>query len=158
MPYRLLAAFVLVTAALTLTACPARRPAPQTPAPSAPAPTPVPAPRTQPGHDTSINVTAREFLFAPETLTVPVGQAVTVRLQNARATVHDFTVDNIPVTGVESHGDRHEMDKMAAVHTSANGGREGKVTFTPTQPGRFVFYCTVPGHREAGMQGTLVVN
>jgi len=24
-------------------------------------------------------------------------------------------------------------------------------------PGKYVFYCTVPGHRQAGMQGTLTV-
>jgi plastocyanin len=29
--------------------------------------------------------------------------------------------------------------------------------FTPTAAGTYEFYCSVPGHHEAGMQGTLVV-
>ncbi len=31
------------------------------------------------------------------------------------------------------------------------------VTLTNLAPGKYVFYCTVPGHREAGMQGDLTV-
>jgi plastocyanin len=31
------------------------------------------------------------------------------------------------------------------------------VTLSNLQPGKYVFYCTVPGHREAGMQGDLTV-
>ena len=31
------------------------------------------------------------------------------------------------------------------------------VTLNNLQPGKYVFYCTVPGHREAGMQGDLTV-
>jgi plastocyanin len=31
------------------------------------------------------------------------------------------------------------------------------VDLTNLAPGKYVFYCTVPGHREAGMQGNLTV-
>ena len=31
------------------------------------------------------------------------------------------------------------------------------VTLSNLAPGKYVFYCTVPGHREAGMQGDLTV-
>lgn len=31
------------------------------------------------------------------------------------------------------------------------------VTLNNLQPGKYEFYCTVPGHREAGMQGNLTV-
>jgi plastocyanin len=36
---------------------------------------------------------------------------------------------------------------------------DGKQTvdLTNLAPGKYVFYCTVPGHREAGMQGNLTV-
>jgi plastocyanin len=31
------------------------------------------------------------------------------------------------------------------------------VNLTNVTPGEYVFYCTVPGHREAGMQGNLTI-
>jgi plastocyanin len=37
-----------------------------------------------------------------------------------------------------------------------SGGKQ-TVTLTNLAPGKYVFYCTVPGHREAGMQGDLTV-
>ena len=31
------------------------------------------------------------------------------------------------------------------------------MTLANLAPGKYVFYCTVPGHRQAGMQGDLTV-
>ena len=36
-------------------------------------------------------------------------------------------------------------------------GKPALALFTPTTPGTYTFYCHIPGHREAGMVGTLIV-
>jgi plastocyanin len=58
------------------------------------------------------------------------------------------------------------LQHSIAVATS-NGNVVGQVTpfaagkktleLNDLKPGKYVFYCTVPGHREAGMQGDLTV-
>ncbi|TMW73916.1 plastocyanin/azurin family copper-binding protein [Alteribacter natronophilus] len=32
------------------------------------------------------------------------------------------------------------------------------IIFTPLKTGTYEFFCTIPGHKEAGMRGTLIVN
>ena len=44
---------------------------------------------------------------------------------------------------------------LGQVQPFANGKQS--VTLDDLAPGKYVFYCTVPGHREAGMQGDLTV-
>jgi plastocyanin len=44
---------------------------------------------------------------------------------------------------------------LGQVQPFANGKQS--VQLTDLAPGKYVFYCTVPGHREAGMQGDLTV-
>ena len=38
-----------------------------------------------------------------------------------------------------------------------SAGEQALVLFIPTEPGTYTFYCGVPGHCEAGMEGTLIV-
>ena len=53
--------------------------------------------------------------------------------------LHDFTIDDIDV------------------HVAADGGETAEGGLRADEPGEYTFYCTVAGHREAGMEGTLVV-
>ena len=94
-----------------------------------------PASTTAPG---CIGAATRSFEFAPKEITVKTGEPVTISLK-AEDILHDFTIDN------------------PKVHVAASPGDPGKGGLTVDQPGRYTFYCSVAGHRTAGMEGTLVV-
>jgi plastocyanin len=67
--------------------------------------------------------------------------AVTIKSQNKSSIDHDISIEG---NGVDENGP-----------VVKNGGTsEVKVTL---KPGEYTFYCSVPGHREGGMEGKLTV-
>jgi uncharacterized cupredoxin-like copper-binding protein len=54
--------------------------------------------------------------------------------------------------------DMGEGSEEPELHVAAGPGQSATLDFTPSKPGTYEFWCTVPGHKEAGMRGTLVVN
>ncbi|MEP7356596.1 MAG: cupredoxin domain-containing protein [Anaerolineales bacterium] len=90
----------------------------------------------------SLNVAGSDaFKYDPATLTAKVGQEVTVNLENKGALDHSFVIDELSV-------------KLETV----KAGTTGHVTFTPSQAGTYTYYCDVPGHKAAGMTGTLTIS
>jgi uncharacterized cupredoxin-like copper-binding protein len=112
----------------------------------------------------TLAVVAKEFVFAPAALTVRAGQPVTIALQNNGTLQHDWSVREIEISGeAKSSGDPHaghvmgDMSNMPKLHVAAGIGGKSTLTFTPNKPGTYEFYCTVAGHKDAGMVGTLLV-
>ncbi len=107
-----------------------------------------------------IVVEANEFKFQPATIEVAAGRSVKMTLRNKGALEHDWSVQKIPMLGKKESAGGHDMsgvtDKLE-LHMSAMGGQMGQVEFTPTEKGTYQFFCTVAGHQEAGMVGTMVV-
>lgn len=78
--------------------------------------------------------------FDQTELRVSPGELVALRLTNTHGVSHSFDIDTL------------------GVHVAMPGGKDALALFTaPDAPGTYEFYCGVPGHREAGMVGTLVV-
>ena len=109
-------------------------------------------------------VTAKEFGFAPAQLTVTSGQPVELTLQNTGAVEHDWSVVEIDLAGnptaTEATGGGHmtgDMHDAPKLHVAAGPAAQGKLTFTPSKAGTYEVFCTVAGHKEAGMVGTLMV-
>ena len=85
-----------------------------------------------------VNVTGTEYTFAPSTLKVSAGRT-TFRFTNRGATEHDFRIDALHI------------------HLVAQPGETAEATVT-LKPGTYESYCSVPGHRQSGMHGTVTVS
>lgn len=90
----------------------------------------------------SVAVVAREFLYEPKDLVAKAGE-VTFTVRNTGAVEHDFVVENA-------------AKKLVAEARPFPPGKTVQVKARLT-PGAYAVYCSIPGHREAGMQATLRV-
>lgn len=88
----------------------------------------------------TITVSVKEFAFDPKELTLQAGKATTIALKNEGAVEHDFTIDN-------------PAFKLKALATKTETGQ-----LTIPTAGSYTFYCSVPGHRQAGMEGKATVS
>lgn len=107
-----------------------------------------------------VTITASDIAYSTTTLEATVGQPIKVTFKNDGALTHDFTIVKIEASEVveETGGHGHVMEEADYdLHVSAEPGTSGSLTFTPATAGTYEFYCTVAGHKEAGMNGTLTV-
>lgn len=79
---------------------------------------------------------------ANPTLTARPGQVVQITLVNGDNVTHDILVEGME--GAKSN----VVDRMGATEV---------IVFRATEDGTFTYWCTIPGHRQAGMEGVLVV-
>ena len=87
----------------------------------------------------AVTVAATDALaFEPETLDVPAG-TVEVRLTAEAGVGHSFVIDGV-------------QDDAPIASADAGETATGTVELNP---GSYTFYCAVPGHRAAGMDGTV---
>ena len=117
--------------------------------------------------ETELSVTGTdELTFEPDEFTVPTGEEITLELTSG-GVEHDLVIEDaaeVGHVGDEGHGD-HDADDgedhaegendLHVAHADANETVTG--TFQIDEPGTYEVYCSVPGHREAGMVATLEV-
>ena len=96
------------------------------------------------GTGSTVSFTANpdgELAFEEDSAETTAG-AVTIELTNDSSVPHDVQIEG-------PDGDLGGTDE------TTGGSVTGEVEL---EPGEYTFYCSVPGHREAGMEGTLTVD
>jgi plastocyanin len=91
-----------------------------------------------PGTATSIELGMVDVAFEETELRIPANTDVTITAVNKGSLPHTFTITDVVDTG------------------EVAGGDSGEVTLN-MPPGEYEYFCAIPGHREQGMVGTLIV-
>jgi len=107
-----------------------------------------------------------DFAYSPSTLSVKAGQEVAITFVNEGSVQHTF---NIAMKGaelghvLEEDDAEHREEEMHEIlifemHEVA-AGISGSGTFTaPLEAGDYTFFCSIPGHFDAGLSGILQVS
>lgn len=125
------------------------QPAPSNPAPSATGKTPkattgTPAPPSSPAAASTLKLAANPsglLSYDTKQLSTKAGK-VTIDFTNTSPVEHDVAVEQ--ATSV-----------LGATPVFTGGSKSVTLNL---KPGTYKFFCTVPGHRQAGMEGTLTVS
>jgi len=95
---------------------------------------------TGPGGTLKLVADVSDLAYDTDSLSSKPGE-VTIDFSNPSALEHDVAIEG-------EEGEIAGSDLIAESKTAVS---------TDLAPGTYTFYCTVPGHREAGMEGTLTV-
>ncbi len=103
-----------------------------------------------------ITVGMSEFSFTPSSNSVSAGSEVTVSVTNDGTLEHNWVVMKAGYT-VDSPFDESDQANVFA-ETSVGAGGSSTFSFTaPSDEGTYQVVCSVPGHLEGGMEGSLSV-
>jgi plastocyanin len=136
--------FALVAALIVLGACSAQEDRggfgePQPSLPSA-GPSPVPLPVVRPVQVVRVAAPGG-LLFEPATVEIRAGRLTQFVLSNEDAQEHTFVISELAVVMLAGAGQR--VTSTVAVDRGNTG--------------RFAYFCSIGGHRQAGMEGTITV-
>jgi uncharacterized cupredoxin-like copper-binding protein/glucose/arabinose dehydrogenase len=80
-----------------------------------------------------------DISFMPNAITIPANTPVEVALTNSGAAPHNFNIDAL------------------SVHSQTLSSGQSETVTINAAPGTYEYYCNIPGHKQAGMVGTLTV-
>lgn len=111
----------------------------------------------------AVTITMREndghMLFAPNRIEVRRGEQIRFLLRNSGAVDHEFVLatEAANLKHLEEMRKNPDMEHDEPNMIRLKPGKAGEIVWQFTKPGTFDVSCLIPGHRESGMHGIVVV-
>lgn len=119
------------------------------------------APLKQSPDEVSIHLgsSAGELTFEPAELSFEAGKRYKLVLDNPSSQKHYFTAKDFADAIWTQKVEAGAVEVKGAIHeVELKPGGEAEWVFIPLKTGTYTLYCSIAGHREAGMTGTLTVS
>lgn len=106
----------------------------------------------------SLGNATNELKFVPNSLEFSSGKRYKLVLTNPSGTKHYFTAKDFADSIWSQKVEAGKVEVKGAIHElELKPGAEAEWVFVPVKPGVYTLRCTIAGHAEAGMTGTLTV-
>ncbi|CDQ37977.1 MULTISPECIES: plastocyanin/azurin family copper-binding protein [Virgibacillus] len=121
----------------------------------------IPPPSNEIGHDNphvnvkNLSIEADEYAFRPNRIQVETGETIKLELNNMGESEH--ILEFIGLEARELPSSQHHQQISGQIQIHSNAGEKQGITFIPLVPGTYRYICTIPGHKEAGMEGEIEV-
>ena len=97
-----------------------------------------------------------EMNYSPNEIIVEKNKPITFQLYNSDQIEHDIEIINLSFSTITQDTHQHKLMENV-LHLHAGPQKTSETTFVINESGTYEFYCTIPGHKESGMVGQLVV-
>ena len=97
-----------------------------------------------------------EMSYLPQEVVVEKDMLITFELKNSDQIEHDIEIRGVSFSMV-SESSHHHGGGENVLHLHAEPQKTSEMTLSMNEVGTYEFYCTIPGHKENGMVGKLVV-
>ena len=107
----------------------------------------------------TVRVDMSDFIYTPASLTLETGQPYKLEIVNVGTTKHYFTAEGFYQSVAFRKAQTSEGEFKAPYFKAIEvfPGDQVDLYFVPVVPGAYSSMCTIAGHEEAGMHGTIIV-
>jgi uncharacterized cupredoxin-like copper-binding protein len=107
-----------------------------------------------------VELVAVDFSYKPSEIKIKKGTPTKVTFKNEGNVEHDFELvsnQHIVIQTTSDNDHQHGNTTAKKVHLHAKPGETATIILKAIAAGTYQFYCTIPGHKESGMVGSIIV-